>query len=129
MTGAKKFFSTKEVAQIFGVSVHTISRLVAEGLVEPHREAGNKRLFTTKDMDRIRTALVLSKELGVNWAGVEVIMHMRERMFDLQRQVNDIFEYIYQQTRETLSTGQSNPKSDELPQIKVIRIVDKDREE
>ncbi len=129
MTDSKKLFSAKEVALIFGVSIQTISRLVAEGLVEPRREAGKKRLFTESDLDRIRMALVLSRELGVNWAGVDVIMHMRERMVNLQRQVNEIFDYIYRQTKEELSIRKAPPKSHELPQIKVIKIVDMDKEE
>ena len=58
-----------------------------EGLLKPSRSDGNTRLYTEEDVERLEVILKLTRDLGVNLAGVEIILNMRERMEEMQRQI------------------------------------------
>jgi MerR family transcriptional regulator/heat shock protein HspR len=70
-------------------------------LLKPSRSVGNTRLYTDSDLDRLEVILTLTRELGVNLAGVEVILNMREKMQQMQQEVQQIMSYI----RENLARG------------------------
>ena len=74
-------------ARILNTPVHTLRYYERIGIIEPFRSAGNIRLYSENDIVRVRRVKSLIEELGVNLAGVEVIMHMVERINDLQKQV------------------------------------------
>jgi MerR family transcriptional regulator/heat shock protein HspR len=74
-------------ARILNTPVHTLRYYERIGIIEPFRSAGNIRLYSENDIMRVRRVKSLIEELGVNLAGVEVIMHMVERINDLQKQV------------------------------------------
>jgi len=80
------------VADMFGVHPQTLRAYEREGLLRPARTDGNTRLYSQEDLERIDLILRLTKELGVNLAGVEVILNMRERMDEMQRQMNQMFQ-------------------------------------
>ena len=65
-----------------------------EGLIEPSRSDGNTRLYTDSDLERLEVILSLTKDLGVNLAGVEIILNMREKMDAMQREFERFFEYL-----------------------------------
>ncbi len=121
MADNKKFFTVREVSHIFGVSERTICRIVGEGFVSPRQDAGNKRYITDNDLDAVRTILVLSRELGVNWAGVEVIMHMRERMITMQQHMNAIVDYLNKLNETALSEGRATPSGQDFPKAIIVR--------
>ena len=75
-------------AELIGVRTHTLRYYEREGLVKPQRSAGNVRLYSESDIERLRRVRNLVEELGVNTAGVEVILNMLERMTEMQR-LND----------------------------------------
>ncbi len=130
MAEQKKLFTAKQAAKVFGVSEQTIYRMINEELVVPcQQESGSKNLFDEDGMDRIRTILALSRDLGVNWAGVEVILHMRERMIELHRQANEIFNYLHKRMGETITQVKTQPSTKELPKVQVIKILYEDDEE
>lgn len=68
--------------------------------------------------------LDLSRDLGVNWAGIEVILHMREQMLAMQRQVHDIFTHLHRQMKNTLAERQLDRQPGSLPKMDVIRILE-----
>ena len=68
------------VADMFDVHPQTLRTYEREGLIRPARSQGNTRLYSDEDVARIELILRLTKELGVNLAGVEVVLNMRERM-------------------------------------------------
>jgi MerR family transcriptional regulator/heat shock protein HspR len=70
-------------AQILGVHPQTLRLYEREGLVEPQRSHGKIRLYSERDIDKIRSVMRLTQDLGVNLAGAEAILYMRERMLDL----------------------------------------------
>ncbi len=90
------------VADMFDVHPQTLRTYEREGLIRPARSQGNTRLYSDEDVARIELILRLTKELGVNLAGVEVILNMRERMERMQREVAETFETMLRTVEEEL---------------------------
>jgi MerR family transcriptional regulator/heat shock protein HspR len=81
-------FTVREVAEALGVHPQTIRYYEREGVVTPRRSHTGFRIFTQVDIDRLRTIQSLKEQLGVNLAGAEVILRMRERMEEMEREVD-----------------------------------------
>src|ERR1700690_2863405 len=77
------------VAEQYGLHPQTLRLYEREGLLKPSRSDGNTRLYTDDDLERLEVILHLTRDLGVNLAGVEIILNMRERMSEMQRHVED----------------------------------------
>ena len=75
------------VAEQFEIHPQTLRLYEREGLLKPSRSDGNTRLYTEEDLERLEVILKLTRELGVNLAGVEIILNMREKMEEMQRQI------------------------------------------
>ena len=80
------------VADLFKIHRQTLRAYEREGLLRPARTDGNTRLYSEEDLERIELILRLTKDLGVNLAGVEVVLNMRERMDEMQRHMNEMFQ-------------------------------------
>ncbi len=74
-------------ARILGVHAQTLRYYERAGMIEPSRSAGNRRLYSTEDIDRLRRIKTLIDDLGVNLAGVEVILRMGERMAEMENRM------------------------------------------
>jgi len=74
-------------ARMLGVHAQTLRYYERAGMVEPSRSQGNRRLYSMEDIDRLRRIKTLIDDLGVNLAGVEVILRMGERMAEMERQM------------------------------------------
>ena len=83
-------------ARILGTQTYTLRYYERIGIIEPSRSAGNIRLYSESDITKLRRVKALIEELGVNLAGVEVIMHMVERIGELQQQVEELEKNIRQ---------------------------------
>lgn len=77
-------------ARMLGVHTHTLRYYEKVGIIEPSRSLGNIRLYSEKDIARLRRTRTLMDDLGVNVAGVEVIMRMAQRMSELQHEMEDM---------------------------------------
>lgn len=77
-------------ARMVGVRTHTLRYYERVGIVEPSRSRGNIRLYSERDIAQLRRVKTLMDDLGVNLAGVEVIMRMMRRMLELQGQVQEL---------------------------------------
>lgn len=80
------------VAEMFGIHPQTLRTYEREGLIRPARTEGNTRLYSQEDVERIELILRLTKDLGVNLAGVQVILNMRERMAEMERQMHRMMQ-------------------------------------
>ena len=78
---------------MFDIHPQTLRMYEREGLLSPQR-AGGARLYSQEDLERIRMILNLTKELGVNRAGVDIILRMRRKMAVLQREMDDMMDYL-----------------------------------
>lgn len=85
------------VAQRYRIHPQTLRLYEREGLLTPSRTEGNTRLYGEEDLERLETILSLTRDLGVNLAGVEIILNMREKMDRMQREVNEFVNYVKQE--------------------------------
>ncbi|MBC7364591.1 MAG: helix-turn-helix transcriptional regulator [Candidatus Aminicenantes bacterium] len=88
------YYHISAVARMFNIHPQTLRLYEREGLLKPSRSEGNTRLYTDEDLERLSVILNLIRDLGVNLAGVEVILNMRERMKEMEKQVNELLDYI-----------------------------------
>ena len=77
-------------ARIVGVQVHTLRYYEKVGIIEPSRSQGNIRLYSERDIALLRRMKSLMNDLGVNLAGVEVVLRMSQRLLELQNQVEEL---------------------------------------
>src|ERR1041385_3319426 len=80
----KAAFMISAVAEQYEIHPQTLCLYEREGLLKPSRSDGNTRLYTTEDLERLEVILHLTRDLGVNLAGVEIILNMREKMAEVQ---------------------------------------------
>ncbi len=86
---SKAAYMISSVAEQYEIHPQTLRLYEREGLLKPSRRDGNTRLYTEEDLERLEVILHLTRDLGVNLAGVEIILNMREKMAEMHRQVQD----------------------------------------
>ena len=91
---AKAAYMISAVAETYGIHPQTLRLYEREGLLKPSRSEGNTRLYTPEDIERLELILSLTRELGVNLAGVEVVLNMRQRMEEMQREMQNFIQYL-----------------------------------
>lgn len=85
------------VAETYGIHPQTLRLYEREGLLKPSRSDGNTRLYTADDLERLELILSLTRDMGVNLAGVEVILNMRRRMEEMQEEMAELVRYVEEQ--------------------------------
>jgi MerR family transcriptional regulator, heat shock protein HspR len=93
----KAAYMISAVAETYDIHPQTLRLYEREGLLTPSRSEGNTRLYTQEDLERLEVILNLTRDLGVNLAGVEVILNMRKRLDDMQREMQQFIEYVEQE--------------------------------
>jgi MerR family transcriptional regulator/heat shock protein HspR len=91
---AKPVYMIGVVAEMLKVHPQTLRFYEKKGLVRPGRTEGQTRMYSEEDLEDIARLLRLTRDLGVNLAGVEIILKMRRRMTDMQRQIEDLLGYV-----------------------------------
>ncbi len=89
-----KGYTISAVAEHYSIHQQTLRLYEREGLLKPSRSEGNVRLYTDQDLERLDVILNLTRDLGVNLAGVEIILNMREKMDQMQSEFNRFFELL-----------------------------------
>jgi MerR family transcriptional regulator/heat shock protein HspR len=90
-------------AQMLAIHPQTLRLYEREGLVSPKRSGGNTRLYSSRDVERVRFILHLTRDMGVNLAGVEVILRMREQMEEMQREMEGLIGYIREELKREMT--------------------------
>ena len=88
------YFMISAVSQRYDIHPQTLRLYEREGLLKPSRTDGNTRLYSSEDLKQLETILTLTRDLGVNLAGVEIILNMRRKMDQMQREVNEFMSYV-----------------------------------
>lgn len=102
----KGAYMISAIAEMYEIHPQTLRLYEREGLLRPSRSDGNTRLYTDEDIERLEVILQLTRELGVNLAGVEIILNMREKMSAMQKQME---EFIAAMNQEIAQRVQSRP--------------------
>jgi MerR family transcriptional regulator/heat shock protein HspR len=84
-----RLFMISVVSEMLGIHPQTLRLYEREGFIKPKRSGGNTRLYSEEDVEKLEMILRLTRELGVNLAGVEVILSMREKMEQMQREMEE----------------------------------------
>ena len=92
MKRKKGFFSISAVADMFAVHQQTIRLYEREGLIQPKRSDGNTRLFSEEDVNRLEEVIYLTHKLGINLAGVQMILKLQKQIKKMQKDMNNLFE-------------------------------------
>ena len=91
---SKGAYMISAVAEMYELHPQTLRLYEREGLLQPSRTVGNTRLYTDEDLERLEFILNLARDLGVNIAGIAIILQMRERMEEMNRQMQDFVDYV-----------------------------------
>lgn len=105
------------VAEQYAIHPQTLRLYEREGLLKPSRSDGNTRLYTDEDLEVLEVILHLTRDLGVNLAGVEIILNMRAKMAEMQRQ----FEEFVSSLNQELASRQKSPPEGSTSLIPIVR--------
>ena len=104
----KGYFSISAVAKMFSVHQQTVRLYEKEGLITPKRSAGNTRLFSEEDIDRLEEVIYLTHELGINLAGVEMIFKLKKQIKKMQDDMNKLFDNTQMQLDKEVDQTKEN---------------------
>lgn len=96
---SKAGYMISAVSEMFNLHPQTLRLYEREGLLSPSRSEGNTRLYTDQDLKRLEVILSLTRDLGVNLAGIEIILNMRERMSEMEREMGALVDFIRRELR------------------------------
>jgi MerR family transcriptional regulator/heat shock protein HspR len=105
---SKGAYMISAVAEMYDIHPQTLRLYEREGLLKPSRTEGNTRLYTDDDLSRLEFILSLARDLGVNISGIAIILQMRERMEEMQRQIQEFVQYIQREVL-TRATAAADP--------------------
>jgi MerR family transcriptional regulator/heat shock protein HspR len=111
------------VAELYQLHPQTLRLYERVGLLKPSRSQGNTRLYTDGDLERLEVILTLTREMGVNLAGIEIILNMREKMSEMQRQMQAFTEFVQQELSRGLNSAQLKPSRDALMRVPPSRVI------
>lgn len=99
----EKGYTISAVSETYGLHPQTLRLYERQGLIRPSRSKGNTRYYSERDMQRLELILTLTRDLGVNLAGVEVILNMRDKMDAMQREVQRFLEHLRTEVGERMA--------------------------
>ena len=120
---SKAAYMISAVADQYQIHPQTLRLYEREGLLAPSRSEGNTRLYTDEDLERLEVILKLTRELGVNLAGVEIILNMREKMAAMQRQIEQFVATLNQELTIQARRSAEEPKHSLIPVIRMTPLV------
>ncbi len=108
---ARAGYMISAVADLYKIHPQTLRLYERVGLLKPSRSQGNTRLYTDQDLERLEVILTLTRELGVNLAGIEVILNMRDKMAAMQSQMEEFIQFVRSEmTRDVGAVQERRPR-------------------
>ena len=100
---AKAGYMISAVAELYKLHPQTLRLYERVGLLKPSRSQGNTRLYSYDDLQRLEVILTLARDMGVNLAGIEIILNMREKMVEMERQMREFAQFVNQELAHAAS--------------------------
>src|SRR6476659_3399112 len=122
-TRAKAGYMISAVAELYKLHPQTLRLYERVGLLQPSRSDGNTRLYTDSDLERLEVILTLTREMGVNLAGIEIILNMREKMAEMQHQMEAFTTFVQGELSRGLHSAQRKPARDALVRVPLPKVV------
>ncbi len=126
-----KYYSIGVVARMYNIHPQTLRLYEREGLLKPQRTKKNTRLYSEEDLRRLETILNLTRELGVNLAGVEIILNLLEKIEEMKKQVNLLLQYLQEEFRKDVEDADERIRMAlvKAPNVWIIPTERRDRTE
>lgn len=106
----KPLYMIGVVAEMLNVHPQTLRFYEKKELVRPSRTVGRTRMYSAEDIDELARLLRLTRDLGVNLAGIEIILKMRRRMIEMQKQIEDLVSYLREDGGEAKDRAAREPR-------------------
>jgi MerR family transcriptional regulator/heat shock protein HspR len=119
----KAAYMISAVAEQYEIHPQTLRLYEREGLLRPSRSEGNTRLYTDEDLERLEVILKLTRELGVNLAGVEIILNMREKMEAMQQQIEGFIATLNQELSKRAAVNRPMATNTLMPVIQINSVM------
>src|SRR5271170_3169591 len=119
---AKAGYMISAVAEIYKLHPQTLRLYERVGLLKPSRSQGNTRLYTDGDLERLDVILTLARDMGVNLAGIEIILNMREKMVEMEKQMGEFAQVVQQELSRVASRTPSHAERHAIVRA-VVRAV------
>ena len=116
---AKAGYMISAVAELYKLHPQTLRLYERVGLLKPSRSQGNTRLYTDSDLERLDVILTLARDMGVNLAGIEIILNMREKMIEMEKQMAEFTQVVQQE----LSRVASRMEEERPPRHAIVRAA------
>src|SRR5215467_7263511 len=120
----KGYYMISAVATRFQIHPQTLRLYEREGLLKPSRTEGNTRLYSDDDLKELETILALTRDLGVNLAGVEIILNMRRKMERMQSEVNEFMQYVKGELERGLGDWEQRLQTAMVPAGPIERLAE-----
>ena len=117
----QRLYMISVVSEMLGIHPQTLRIYEREGFIKPSRSGGNTRLYSEDDIEKLEMVLRLTRDLGVNLAGVEVILSMREKMEQMQRSMEETIRQLQEELFEMQRREESRKASVQVRSIVVRR--------
>jgi MerR family transcriptional regulator/heat shock protein HspR len=120
---ARAGYMISAVATLYKIHPQTLRLYERAGLLKPSRSQGNTRLYTDEDLERLEVILNLTRDLGVNLAGIEVVLNMRDKMGEMERQMEQFMEFVRTEFAASLSGRSQRPSRGALMRVPPPRAI------
>ena len=121
--GKGKYYMISVVAKSYGIHPQTLRLYEREGLLKPSRTEGNTRLYSEEDLRQLEVILNLTRDLGVNLAGVEIVLNMRRRMEQMQAEMNEFISHVREELQRSSPDGWQERLERALVKVPPTQIV------
>ena len=118
-----KYYMISVVAKSYGIHPQTLRLYEREGLLKPSRTEGNTRLYSEEDLKQLELVLNLTRDLGVNLAGVEIVLNMRRKMEQMQAEMEDFVRHVREELQKTNEEGWEEKLEQALVKLPPTQIV------
>lgn len=125
-TGRKKArvgYMISAVAEMYKIHPQTLRLYEREGLLKPSRSQGNTRLYTDSDLERLDVILNLTREMGVNLAGIEVILNMRDKMLEMEQQMQDFLSFVQEQLARGVAPADERRMRNAIVRVNPANVI------
>jgi MerR family transcriptional regulator/heat shock protein HspR len=121
--GKGKYYMISVVAKSYGIHPQTLRLYEREGLLKPSRTEGNTRLYSEDDLRQLEVILNLTRDLGVNLAGVEIVLNMRRKMEQMQGEMNEFISHVREELQRSNEDGWQERLERALVKVPPTQIV------
>jgi MerR family transcriptional regulator/heat shock protein HspR len=120
---ARTGYMISAVANLYKIHPQTLRLYERVGLLKPSRSQGNTRLYTDEDLERLEVVLTLTREMGVNLAGIEIVLNMREKMSEMQKQMEEFIRFVQEELARGLHSAREPRAKEAIVRVGPPRVV------